>query len=124
MTTTFTETITRLCETVDTGDESVLPILADALEDAGIVPEIMPQGFGWRAVVQQAPDAVPGYYDDAGVPGEPGAVEHRIWRKIHEMKLPPGVWFRGVTAWTIYYRTREAACAAYALALALIEDNS
>lgn len=32
---TTTDTITSLCAAIDAGDDSLLPLLADALEDAG-----------------------------------------------------------------------------------------
>lgn len=35
MTGTLSPTVTSLCRAIDDGDDSVLPILADALEDAG-----------------------------------------------------------------------------------------
>ena len=51
--TTTTEDITRLCAAIDGGDDSALPILADALEEAGD-----PRAPGLRRAVGRCPKKI------------------------------------------------------------------
>ncbi len=117
-------TIERLCAAIDLGDDSVLPILADALEEAGDRRGGTPQwreggAIGWLARSRYQPQHSGGRYGWVEVPeefracGADGTLYPVLFGRLSGgvLEIDEGLGVR-------HYATRSAAYLALAHALA------
>lgn len=101
--TTMTPTIAALCAALDAGDDPVLPILADALEEAGD-----PRAAGLRRCVGRSPARMGGglwwIWTPTPVPGPGG---HEAWEARLKGVMAEPSWISEEELW----RLRKVAAA-------------
>lgn len=115
--TTLDDTIRGLCAALDAGDDRVLPILADALEDAGDGRAAGLRGDLPRPVLSTGHGRAYWVWWRRDAPCRPNQGVIRVATFFH---------LRGMVRWNFgagwaYYDTRSAAY--LALAAALVEDT-
>lgn len=104
--TTTTQTITDLCALIDAGDDSLLPILADALEDAGDGRAAGLRMFAWKSATGD-PDYTPAAVDfeRRGTPTPSGNLYH-INMAASPHRRGEAIWWEGREGYTAHCLVR------------------